>query len=141
MSLPTTTDAAFAAVVLAAELPVLVDFTADWCPPCKMIKPVLERIATEEAGRLRVVTLDVDENPRAPPPAATETPGAPRRYGVMGMPTLGLFIGGELVTSLVGARPQPAILKALEPYLPVSVRGACAGPGRRGVSRAWTSPK
>ena len=111
MSLPTTTDAAFARDVLTAEMPVLVDFTADWCPPCKMIKPVLERIATEEAGRLRVVTLDVDENP-----------DVTRRYGVLGMPTLGLFIGGELVTTLVGARPQAAILKALEPYLPVSAR-------------------
>ncbi len=111
MSLPTTTDAAFAADVLAAETPVLVDFTADWCPPCKMIKPVLERIAAEEAGRLLVVTLDVDENP-----------DATRRYGVLGMPTLALFIGGELVTTLVGARPQAAILKVLEPYLPVSAR-------------------
>ena len=110
-TLPSTTDATFADDVLASATPVLVDFTADWCPPCKMIKPVLERIATEEAGRLRVVTLDVDENPEVT-----------RRYGVMGMPTLGLFIGGELVTTLVGARPQVAILKALEPYLPVSAR-------------------
>jgi thioredoxin 1 len=111
MSLPTTTDAGFARDVLAADLPVLVDFTADWCPPCKMIKPVLERIATEEAGRLRVVTLDVDENPVVT-----------GRYGVMGMPPLGLFIGGVRVTTLVGARPQVAILKALEFYLPVSAR-------------------
>jgi len=111
MSVPFTTDAAFARDVLAAEAAVLVDFTADWCPPCKMIKPVLERIATEEAVRLRVVTLDVDENPEVT-----------RRYGVLGMPTLGLFIGGELVTTLVGARPQAAILKALEPYLQVSAR-------------------
>jgi thioredoxin 1 len=111
MSLPATTDATFAADVLAGELPVLVDFTADWCPPCKMIKPVLERIATEESGRLRVVTLDVDENPETT-----------RTYGVMGMPTLGLFVGGRLVASLVGARPQAAILHALEPHLPVSAR-------------------
>src|SRR3954467_1191746 len=121
MSLPTTTDATFARDVLAAEMPVLVDFTADWCPPCKMIKPVLERIATEEAGRLRVVTLDVDENPEVPPPyGVMGLP--PLGYGVMGSPTLGLFMGGELVTSRVGARPQSAILKALEPYLPVSAR-------------------
>src|SRR3569833_650480 len=111
MPLLTTTDASFAGDVLTADGPVLVDFTADWCPPRTMIKPVLERIATEEAGRLRVVTLDVDENPEVT-----------RRYGVMGMPTLGLFIGGELVTTLVGARPQASILKALEPYLPVSAR-------------------
>jgi thioredoxin 1 len=111
MALPTTTDAAFVADVLAGETPVLVDFTADWCPPCRMIKPVLERIATEEAGRLCVVALDVDENPVTT-----------RAYGVMGMPTLGLFVGGELVTTLVGARPQAAILHALEPHLPVSAR-------------------
>jgi thioredoxin 1 len=111
MPLPATTDAAFAGDVLASEMPVLVDFTADWCPPCKMIKPVLERIAAEEAGRLRVVTLDVDENPETT-----------RTYGVMGMPTLGLFLGGRLVTTLVGARPQPAILHALEPHLPVPTR-------------------
>ena len=106
MSLPVTTDAAFAREVLASETPVLVDFTASWCPPCKMIKPVLERIAAQEAGRLRVVTLDVDENPETT-----------RTYGVMGMPTLALFVGGELVTTIVGARPQAAVLAALEPYL------------------------
>ena len=111
MSLPAPTDAAFAADVLAADTAVLVDFTADWCPPCKMIKPVLERIAAEQAGRLRVVTLDVDENPEVT-----------RRYGVLGMPTLALFVGGELVTTVVGARPQAAILKALEPHLAVPVR-------------------
>src|SRR3954451_6694947 len=111
MSLPATTDAAFATDVLAAETPVLVDFTAVWCPPCAMIKPVLQRIATEEAGRLRVVTLDVDENPEVT-----------RRYGVMGMPTLALFMGGELVTTVVGARPRAALMAAIEPYLPVAAR-------------------
>ena len=111
MSLPVTTDAAFAADVLASETPVLVDFTADWCPPCKMIKPVLERIAGEQAGRLRVVTLDVDENPEVT-----------RRYGVLGMPTLALFVRGELVTSVVGARPQAALMAAIEPHLPVAAR-------------------
>ncbi|MGY1810378.1 thioredoxin [Blastococcus sp. SYSU D00669] len=106
MSLPRTTDATFAADVLGSERPVLVDFTADWCPPCKMIKPVLERIAAEQAGRMSVVTLDVDENPEVT-----------RRYGVMGMPTLALFVGGELVTTVVGARPQAALVAALEPHL------------------------
>ncbi|MGY1617901.1 thioredoxin [Geodermatophilus sp. SYSU D00691] len=109
MSLPRTTDATFAADVLGGERPVLVDFTADWCPPCKMIKPVLERIAAEQAGRMSVVTLDVDENPEVT-----------RRYGVMGMPTLALFVGGELVTTVVGARPQAALMAALEPHLAVS---------------------
>jgi thioredoxin 1 len=111
MPLPTTTDAAFAADVLAAGTPVLVDFTADWCPPCRMIKPVLERIAAEQAGRMRVVALDVDANPEVT-----------RRYGVMGMPTLALFVRGELVTTVVGARPQAALMAALEPHLPVAAR-------------------
>src|SRR4051812_8251007 len=105
-TLPTTSDATFADDVLSDPTPVLVEFTATWCPPCRMIAPVLAQIAVEQAGRLRVVALDVDENP-----VTTRT------YGVMGMPTLALFIGGELVTTLVGARPQAMIMKALEPYL------------------------
>ncbi|MGY1601868.1 thioredoxin [Geodermatophilus sp. SYSU D00815] len=109
MSLPVTTDATFAADVLGSDRPVLVDFTADWCPPCKMIKPVLERIAAEQTGRMSVVALDVDENPEVT-----------RRYGVMGMPTLALFVKGELVTTVVGARPQAALMAALEPHLRVA---------------------
>jgi thioredoxin 1 len=108
MSVPTTTDAAFAADVLAAPLPVLVEFTASWCPPCRMIAPVLAQIATDEADRLKIVALDVDENPEIT-----------RRYSVLGMPTLMLFIGGEVVTQFVGARPRAAILRAIEPHLPV----------------------
>src|SRR5689334_8434352 len=106
MSLTSTTDSAFATDVLASSTPVLVDFTADWCPPCKMVEPVLEQIATEEAGRLNVVSIDVDANP------ATTL-----KYGVMSMPTLALFINGELVTQLIGARPRTVIMKALEPHL------------------------
>lgn len=108
MSLTATTDASFAEDVLAAQLPVLVEFTAEWCPPCKMIAPVLEQIARDEADRLRVVSLDVDENP-----ATT------RRYGVLGMPTLALFKDGQVVSQTVGARPRAAILCELEPHLPV----------------------
>jgi thioredoxin 1 len=109
--LPVTTDATFAADVLASELPVLVDFTADWCPPCKMVAPVLERIAAEEAGRLRVVSVDADVNPELV-----------RTYQVMGMPTLALFVGGERVAQVVGARSGPALMKAFEPYLPVATK-------------------
>ena len=104
--MPTTTDAAFAVDVLAGDLPVLVEFTATWCPPCRMIAPVLARIADEQAGRMRVVALDVDENPETT-----------RRYGVMGMPTLALFVGGEVVSTVVGARPQAVIMRELEPHL------------------------
>ncbi|MGW6375292.1 thioredoxin [Rhodococcus sp. NPDC055112] len=107
MSLATTTDAAFATDVLSSETPVLVKFTASWCPPCKMIAPVLEQIADQEAGRLAVIALDVDENP-----------GTAREYQVMSMPTMALFIGGEMVTTMVGAKPRAAIMRALEPHLP-----------------------
>ena len=110
MSLQTTSDATFADDVLASPTPVLVEFTASWCPPCKMIAPVLDRIATEQMGRMRVVALDVDENPETT-----------RRYNVMGMPTLALFKGGQIVTTVVGARPQAMIMQALEPHLPVRV--------------------
>jgi thioredoxin 1 len=110
-TLPSTTDATFADDVVASATPVLVDFTADWCPPCKMIAPVLDRIAAENADRLRVVALDVDANPEAA-----------RRYNVLGMPTLALFVRGELVTTVVGAQPQQTIMKALDPYLAAASR-------------------
>jgi thioredoxin 1 len=109
-TLPTTSDATFADDVLTSRTPVLVEFTATWCPPCRMIAPVLAQIAVEQAGRLRVVAIDVDENPLTT-----------RTYGVMGMPTLALFIDGEVVTTVVGARPQAMIMKALEPYLTAAV--------------------
>ena len=110
-TLPSTSDATFAEDVLASTTPVLVDFTADWCPPCKMIAPVLDRIASENEGRLRVLALDVDTNP-----VTTQ------RYNVLGMPTLALFVRGELVTTVVGAQPQMAVMKAIEPYLDAASR-------------------
>ena len=119
-----TTDATFAADVLASDLPVLVDFTADWCPPCKMVTPVLERLADEQAGRLRIVSLDSDTNPETV-----------RDYQVMGMPTLALFVGGERVAQVVGARSGPALLKAFEAWLPSEplgnnvIRVGLAAPG------------
>ena len=106
MSLTPTSDATFAADVLASGTPVLVEFTADWCPPCRMIAPVLERIATEQAGRLRVVSLDVDSNPVTT-----------RSYSVLGMPTLSLFVGGAVVAQVTGARPQAQLMKEFEPHL------------------------
>jgi thioredoxin len=106
MSLTLTTDATFAGDVLTSSTPVLVDFTADWCPPCKMVEPVLEQIATDEAGRLKVVSLDVDSNP-----ATTLA------YGVLSMPTLALFVNGQVVAQLIGARPRTVIMRELEPHL------------------------
>jgi thioredoxin 1 len=110
MHLRETTDATFQADVLDSPTPVLVDFTADWCPPCKMIAPVLAQIDADEGDRLNVVSLDVDANPVTA-----------RRYSVMSMPTLALFVNGEMVTQTVGARPRRAILATLEPHLPARV--------------------
>ncbi|MFI9100108.1 thioredoxin [Streptomyces fildesensis] len=104
--LATVTDATFAEEVLAAEGPVLVEFTADWCGPCRMIAPVLEAVAEEQAGRLKVVLLDVDTNP--------ETQAA---YGVLSMPTLMVFSDGQPVKSMVGARPKRRLLQELEDVL------------------------
>ncbi|HEY0812667.1 MAG TPA: thioredoxin domain-containing protein [Pseudonocardia sp.] len=106
----TLTDATFDALVLQADRPVLVDFTADWCPPCRMIKPMLREIAAEQADRLIVAELDVDTNPTAT-----------RAAGVMGMPTLTLYVDGRPVTQVVGARPKAALMRVLDEHLPVRV--------------------
>ena len=95
-------EAAFERAVLQSPVPVLVDFWAGWCGPCKMIAPVLDEIAREEAGRVRVAKVDVDANQ---PLAA--------RYGVRNIPALLFFAGGELRDTLVGAQPKRAILEKL----------------------------
>lgn len=105
-TLPTTSDATFAADVLGSDVPVLVDFTASWCPPCRMVTPVLEQLAAEERDRLRVVQLDVDADPETA-----------RTHRVMGLPTMSLFRDGEVVATVVGARPRAAILREIEPFL------------------------
>lgn len=87
-----TTDASFEKDVLEAELPVLVDYWAEWCGPCKMIAPVLEEVANEYAERLLVCKLNIDEN--------TDTPA---KFGIRGIPTLMLFKGGEIIATKVGA--------------------------------------
>ncbi|MFE1803259.1 thioredoxin [Streptomyces sp. NPDC059517] len=100
------TDDSFEAEVIGAELPVLVEFTADWCPPCRQIAPVLSAVAAEEGDRIKVVQLDVDTNP--------ETTNA---YGVLSMPTLIVFRGGRPVKSMVGARPKRRLLEELADVL------------------------
>ncbi|GAA1350125.1 thioredoxin [Streptomyces beijiangensis] len=98
----TITDAEFADEVLASDVPVLVDFTAAWCGPCRMLSPVLDRIAEEAGGRLKIVKLDVDTSP-----------ATPAAYGVLSMPTLMVFQNGEPVKSMVGARPQRKLVQEL----------------------------
>lgn len=104
----TVTDAEFTERVLGSPLPVLVEFTASWCPPCRMIAPVLAELAGELAGRVEIVALDVDESPRTAAAA-----------GVLGMPTLSLYRGGEVVAQVTGARPKGAIRAFLDPHLAV----------------------
>jgi thioredoxin 1 len=100
------TDTDFDTEVLGADRPVLVEFTADWCGPCRQLAPVLSAVAKQEAARLKVLQIDADTNPE------TVT-----RYGVLSMPTLMVFDAGEPVKSLVGARPKRRLLQELEDVL------------------------
>ena len=102
----TVTDASFASDVLQADGPVLVDFWAEWCGPCKAVAPVLEEIAGEYSGKLTIAKVNVDENPETA-----------RAYQVMSIPTMAVFQKGQIVKSIVGARPKGAILKELEAYV------------------------
>ncbi len=99
-------DANFEGEVLKSPVPVLVDFWAEWCRPCHALAPVVEDIAQEYLGRLKVVKLNVDEN--------MQTPG---RYNIRGIPTLLLFKGGEIKDQIVGAVPKEAVQKVLERHL------------------------
>lgn len=100
------TDGDFQTIVLEADAPVLVDFWAEWCVPCHMVSPIVEEIGVEKAEGLRVVKLNIDDNPEVT-----------RKYGVMSIPSLILFVGGEEVARVVGARGKDALLKELDPHL------------------------
>jgi thioredoxin 1 len=100
------TDQDFEDRVLKSEEPVLVDFWAEWCVPCHMVSPVVEEIGQEKGDHLKVAKLNIDENPQAT-----------RTYGVMSIPSLILFKGGEEVARVIGAKPKDAILRDLDPHL------------------------
>ena len=102
----TLTDATFDETVGGAETPLLVDFWAEWCGPCKMIAPTLEEIAGEQKGKLSIAKLNVDDNPETA-----------RRYDVMSIPTLLVFKGGEPVKRLVGAKGKGQLLQDLAEYI------------------------
>ncbi len=101
----TVTDASFADDVLMSDKPVIVDFWAEWCGPCKMIAPILEEIAAENDA-ITVVKLNVDENP--------QTAAA---YGITSIPTMNVFKGGQIVKTIIGAKPKAALLADLNAIL------------------------
>jgi thioredoxin 1 len=109
------TDAAFDSEI-RGDTPVLVDFWAEWCGPCRMVAPVLEQIAAEKTGTLKIVKLNVDENQNTP-----------MQFGVTGIPTMILFKDGQAVERIVGFMPKPQLLKKLEPHLTPSGSGAAQG--------------
>ncbi|GAA4282552.1 thioredoxin [Brevibacterium daeguense] len=100
------TDATFDAEVLKSDKPVLVDFWAPWCGPCRMVSPIVDEIADENADKLNVVKVNTDEN--------METAAA---YGITSIPALYVFKDGEVAKTIIGARPKPALLQELQEFI------------------------
>ena len=100
------TDSTFQSEVLSSSEPVLVDFWATWCGPCRMVSPIVEEIAGEQIGKLKVAKVDVDVNPQTA-----------QQFGVMSIPTLIVFKGGQPVERLVGYMPKAKLMQAITPHL------------------------
>jgi thioredoxin 1 len=106
MATSKVTSADFESVVLKSATPVLVDFWAEWCAPCRAVGPILEEISNEYGDKLKIVKLNTDEEG-----------SIAMKYGISSIPTLNIFVGGQVVKTIVGAKPKPALLKDLESYI------------------------
>jgi thioredoxin 1 len=103
------TDLNFDQEVLKSDIPVIVDFWAPWCGPCRMVAPVMEQLATEYEGRIKVVKVNTDENQQVA-----------YKYGIRSIPTIGIFKGGEVVDGVIGAVPKHFLEEKLKPFISVN---------------------
>lgn len=106
MAVANVTDATFQDVVLASAKPVVVDYWADWCAPCRQLSPIIEELSAELGEKVTFVKMDTNTNPQVP-----------LQQGVMSLPTIQVFHGGELIKQFVGAKPKSAFVKALQEFI------------------------